>query len=74
MKLPPIIADDWPRKLAAVFFAAIIWVGVDRYISEERTYLRVPIVVEHDGSVVRLTETLPAVASPSAARASVSMR
>ena len=59
MNLPPIIADDWPRKLAAIFFALIIWWSVDRYISEERTYLRVPIIVEHDGNVVRLTESLP---------------
>jgi YbbR domain-containing protein len=59
MKLPPIIIDDWPRKLAAIFFAAILWGGVDRYISEERLYSGVPIILEHSGDVIRLTESLP---------------
>ncbi|MFT5128960.1 MAG: YbbR domain-containing protein [Rhodothermales bacterium] len=59
MKLPPIIVDDWPRKLAAIFFAVILWMGVDGYISDERTYVNVPIKVEHNGDVVRLTESLP---------------
>jgi YbbR domain-containing protein len=59
MKLPPIIRDDWQRKIAALVFAFIAWWLVFVHISGERTYHRVDVELQPPDTISILTQAVP---------------
>ena len=52
MRLPRIITDDWPRKLTALFFAALIWLSVNNQLQDRIVLKDVPVVLEYDPNSV----------------------
>lgn len=52
MTLPRIIAEDWPRKLTALFFAVLIWLSVNSQLQDHVILQDVPVVLEYDPNSV----------------------
>lgn len=44
-KLPPIVTEDWPRKLIAIIFAALIWYSVHLQMRQSEVIRGVPVSV-----------------------------
>ena len=62
MKIPTIIMEDWPRKLAALTFALLVWYSVHRQIREVETISGLPVEFKKSENVEILdAERVPSI-------------
>jgi len=58
-RVPSVLSQDYPRKLAALFFAVLIWVAVQRQLHDFETFHGVPVILKYDSNVLWVDETQP---------------